>query len=104
MKKLDKDKKFILAVGIAALAIAVILVWIIITSADKKGNMVEVTKGSSSEVNSGDGSSAVKQEELLPGVIIYVETTGTLHDDGFEYEIIEDAKTPQMKIVSYYDI
>ena len=108
MKKLDKYKKFMLAIGIAALVIAVILIWQITTSDNTKDVVGDNTTNSSVEIDTGgeddDDSSEVKEYKLSPGVVIFDENAGTLHDDGFEYEIIEGAKTPQMKIVSYYDI
>ena len=49
VKKLDKNKKFMLAVGVAVLAIAIIFIWVVMTSSDNTKPVDNAGKDVSSE-------------------------------------------------------
>ena len=98
MKKLSKDTKFLIAIIIAALIIAAIIVGVIMSSRSDVGKGNKESSNVSSETNSGDGS------DLSAGEAVYDKNDGTIHDSLLVYEVIKDAKTPEMKVSSYYDI
>ena len=71
VKKLDKNKKFMLAVGVAVLAIAIIFIWVVMTSSDNTKPVDNAGKDVSSEAGKDSD-----EPSLSPGKSVFYGCEG----------------------------